>query len=133
MTSGPDEIFYVDDSPDDLFLANFQMRGGAYSFSLKTFNTGIAAILNMERRAARGELLPRMLVADHYMPITDGPEVFRLVRADHRFAGVLLASCSGGDDPNDRRAAEEAGADFILGKPLNLALCQDLIAPRRTA
>ena len=133
MTSVTAEIFYVDDSPDDLFLANYQMRGGGLSVALKTFSTGIAAIMDMERRAARGEALPSLLVADYYMPITDGPELLRLVRANDQFAGVLLASCSGGEDPRDRRAAEEAGADFILGKPLDLALCQELITRRRTA
>jgi hypothetical protein len=60
MTSGNAEIFYVDDSPDDLFLANYQMREGRFSFALKTFGTGIAAIMDMERRAARGEPLPGM-------------------------------------------------------------------------
>ncbi|UVC09781.1 response regulator [Rhizobium sp. TH2] len=133
MTSGTAEIFYVDDSPDDLFLANYQMREGGFSFALKTFSTGIAAIMDMERRAARGEALPLMLVADYYMPITDGPELFRLIRANRQLASVLLASCSGGDDPHDRKAAEEAGADFILGKPLDLALCQQLISRREIA
>jgi CheY-like chemotaxis protein len=133
MTSVSTEIFYVDDSPDDLFLANYQMRDGEFSFVLKTFSTGIAAIMDMERRAARGETLPLMLVADYYMPITDGPELFRLIRANRQLAGVLLASCSGGDDPRDRQAAQEAGADFILGKPLDLAVCQELISRREMA
>lgn len=131
MTSGAAEIFYVDDSPDDLFLANYQMRAGGFSFALKTFGSGIAAIVDMERRAARGEALPYLVIADYYMPITDGPEFFRLIRANPKFRGVLLASCSGGDDPHDRKTAEDAGADFILGKPLDLALCQELIASRR--
>lgn len=133
MTSGPAEIFYVDDSPDDLFLANHRMRAGGVSFALKTFSTGIAAIMDMERRVARGETLPGMLIADYYMPLIDGPELFRLIRANDRLASVALASCSGGDDPHDRRAAEEAGADFILDKPLDLALCQELLTRGRTA
>lgn len=133
MTSSPAEIFYVDDSPDDLFLANYQMRDAGLSVALRTFTTGIAALMDMERRAARGEALPSLLVADYYMPITDGPELFRLVRANHQFADVMLASCSGGDDPHDRQAAEEAGADFVLGKPLDLALCQEIIARRQPA
>lgn len=133
MTSGPTEIFYVDDSPDDLFLANYRMREGGFSFALKTFGTGIAAIMDMERRVARGETLPSLLVADYYMPLIDGPELFRLIRANHQLAGVALASCSGGDDPHDRSVAKEAGADFILDKPIDLALCQELITRRRTA
>lgn len=127
MTSAANEVFYVDDSPDDLLLVDYQMRQGSYDIVLKTFSTGIAAIIDMERRVAGGEPLPGLLVADHYMPITDGPELFRLIRANRQLDGVLLASCSGGDDPNDRQAAKDAGAEFFLEKPLDLALCQEIL------
>ena len=128
MTSTPYEIFYVDDSPDDLLLVDSQLRGGAHNISLRTFSTGIAAIMDMERRVARGEPLPALLVADFYMPITDGPELFRLIRANSRFDAVRLASCSGGDDPHERQLAMDAGAEFFLEKPLDLVICQKILS-----
>jgi CheY-like chemotaxis protein len=131
MTSAANEIFYVDDSPDDLLLVNYQMRSGSFDIVLKTFSTGIAVMMDMERRLARAERLPALVVADFYMPVVDGPELFRLIRANGRFDTVRLASCSGGDDPNDKQSARQAGAEFFLDKPLNLALCQEILAGTR--
>jgi CheY-like chemotaxis protein len=127
MTQLADEVFYVDDSPDDrLFATHCHQRGG-YSFPLVAYSTGFAVMLDIERRATRGEMLPRLLVADHYMPVMDGPELFRLVRADQRFSGIMLALCSGGDDPADWKAARDAGAQIVLQKPLDFDTCREIL------
>jgi CheY-like chemotaxis protein len=130
MTELVDEILYVDDSPDDRLFAEHCFRRGNYAFDLKMFSTGFAAILDMERRVARGERLPRLLIVDHYMPVMDGPELLRLVRANASLADVLLAVCSGGDDPTDLQMALDAGAQTVLTKPLDLDLCREIIAGR---
>jgi len=127
MTELVDEIYYVDDSPDDRLFAEHRFQRGNYPFQLKLFSTGFAAILDMERRAARGEPLPRLLVVDHYMPVMDGPELLRLVRAHAGFADVMLAVCSGGDDPTDLQTAKDAGAQMALAKPLDLDLCRAIL------
>jgi CheY-like chemotaxis protein len=127
MSDFRDEIFYVDDSPDDRMFAMHCHQKGGYRFLLTPFSTGFAAILDMERRAARSERLPRLLVVDHYMPVMDGPEMLRLVRADLRFSEVVLAVCSGGDDPLDLQTARDAGAEIVLQKPLDLDLCGDIL------
>lgn len=127
MTEFVDEVFYVDDSPDDrLFAAHCHQRGN-YPFQLKMFNTGFAAILDMERRVARGERLPRLLIVDHYMPVMDGPELLRLIRANAGLAELMLAVCSGGDDPTDLQTARDAGAQIVLPKPLDLDLCREIL------
>lgn len=128
MTDIVDEVFYVDDSPDDRLFANHCHQRGNYQFQLKTFSTGFAAILDMERRIARGEKLPRLLIVDHYMPVMDGPEMLRLVRDNPRLAEVMLVVCSGGDDPVDLLAAKDAGAQVILTKPLDLDVCREILA-----
>lgn len=128
MSDVADEVFYVDDSPDDRLFADHSYRKGEYPFELRMFSSGFAAILDMERRAARGDRLPRLLIADHYMPVMDGPELLRLVRANDGLSGVMLAICSGGDDPADHRTASDAGAEMILAKPLDLDLCREILA-----
>jgi CheY-like chemotaxis protein len=128
-----DEVFYVDDSPDDRLFAEHCLQQGTYAFRLRMFSTGFAAILDMERRVARGELLPRLLVADYYMPVMDGPELLSLVRANSALSGVRLAICSGGDDPGDIETARSAGAQFILAKPLDLDACGDIVSAAREA
>lgn len=128
MSDFNDEVFYVDDSPDDRMFALHRHQRGSYGFLLTAFSTGFAAIVDMERRAARSESLPRLLVVDHYMPVMDGPELLRLVRADFRFSEIVLAVCSGGDDPSDQQTARDAGAQIVLQKPLDLDLCRDVLA-----
>ena len=127
MTELVDEIFYVDDSPDDRLFAEHRFQRGDYPFQLKIFSTGFAAILDMERRIARNERLPRLLIVDHYMPVMDGPELLRLVHGHAGFADVMLAVCSGGDDPADLQAAKDAGAQMALAKPLNLDVCRAIL------
>lgn len=127
MTDIVDEILYVDDSPDDRLFAEHRFQRGGYSFRLKMFSTGFAAILDMERRVARGENLPRLVIVDHYMPVMDGPELLRLIRANASFADVRLAVCSGGDDPTDSQTAKDAGAQIVLEKPLDLELCRKIL------
>lgn len=51
MTDFVDEIFYVDDSPDDRMFATHCHQKGNYQFRLTVFSTGFAAILDIERRA----------------------------------------------------------------------------------
>lgn len=133
MSKFVDEILYVDDSPDDRLFAEHRFQRGKYAFQLKTFSTGFAAILDIERRVARGENLPRLLIVDHYMPIMDGPELLRLIRANASFTDILLAVCSGGDDPADVQAAKDAGAQIVLAKPLDLDLCSDILAGQMPA
>ena len=127
MTENVDEVFYVDDSPDDRLFANYSFDKGGYPFLLRTFSTGFAAMLDMERRVARREKLPRLLVVDHYMPIMDGPEMLRLVRRNAALENVILAVCSGGDDPLDRQTATDAGAQVMLSKPLDLDICAAIL------
>lgn len=127
MSEFVDDVFYVDDSPDDrLFAAHCHQKGG-YPFQLRMFATGFAAILDVERRLARGERLPRLIIVDQYMPVMDGPELLRLIRANPRLDEVMLALCSGGDDPTDLQAARDAGAQVTLQKPLDLDLCREFL------
>jgi CheY-like chemotaxis protein len=128
MTGLVDEVFYVDDSPDDRLFADLCYRKGDFPFGLRMFNTGFAAILDMERRAARSEMLPRLLIADYYMPVMDGPELLRLIRANAALSGITLAICSGADDPFNGRGADDAGAVIVLAKPLDLDLCREILA-----
>jgi CheY-like chemotaxis protein len=130
MSEPANEIFYVDDSPDDRLFAEHMHRRGAAPFTLRLYSTGFSAILDLQRRAARQLKLPGLIVADHYMPVMDGPELLGLIRANPAFDGIALATCSGGDDLSERRAAAEAGAQFFLGKPLDLEQCRIILLGR---
>lgn len=127
MADTDPEIFYIDDSPDDRFFAEYSASKSASPVRLKTYATGIAAIVDMERRIARAEKLPDLLVADHYMPIMDGPELLKQIRERDGMKSVRLVICSGGDDPVDVETAKAAGAAVVLPKPVDFEVCRALI------
>jgi CheY-like chemotaxis protein len=127
MADATKEIFYVDDSPDDRFFAEHSASKCAVPLRLKTYATGIAAILDMERRVARGESLPALLIADHYMPIMDGPELLQQIGGRDGMRSVRLVICSGGGDPVDVETALAAGAVAVLPKPVDFEICRKLI------
>lgn len=128
MAATRNEVFYIDDSGDDRFFVEHNFTRGEYTYVLKVFETGIAAIMDLDRRVARGEKLPDLVVADYYMPVMDGPEFLRSLRANDAFQSIKLAICSGGDDPADLETAKAAGAEFVLAKPLDLRACEALLS-----
>jgi CheY-like chemotaxis protein len=79
----------------------------------------------MERRGKRWrggvrkaiELLPDIIVTDLFMPIMDGRETIRRLKADERTRRIPIIACSGDDD-----AARVFGtwADVFLPKPCPL-------------
>lgn len=130
MNAPHQEILYVDDSPDDRLFARLSYDRGSYPFRLTILDCAQSALAALEDRLESGMPLPTLLVTDHYMPVIDGPELLRLVRADPRLSGMELATCSGGDDLTDIRIATEAGARLQFGKPLDLDLCRDTLSEK---
>lgn len=130
MADTGEEIFYVDDSADDRFFAEYSASRCAPPIQLKTYATGFAAILEMERRIARHDSLPALLIADHYMPMMDGPELLQQIRGRKGLQSVRLVICSGGDDPVDVETALAAGAAAMLPKPVDFEVCRKMIGER---
>lgn len=114
-------LFYVDDSRDDLFYLDYIRRKQQIEVDLFCFSTAETALEALEQRMAEGKGQPEMLVADLYMPLDSGAGLISRLRLDARFAGMRLCICSGSDAAEDRERAIEAGADFYLEKPLDLA------------
>ena len=114
-------LFYVDDSKDDLFYLDYMSRKQQIDVDLFCFSTAEAALEALERRVAEGKGPPDLLVADLYMPLDSGAGLISRLRRDSRFAGMRLCICSGSDAVEDRERAIEAGADYYLEKPLDLA------------
>jgi DNA-binding response OmpR family regulator len=73
-----------------------------------------------------------LIVTDVHMPVLDGLEVFRCVRAAHWVTPTIIVT--GDDAPDVRRMAARLGA-IVLSKPLDLdaleAAVRDLLAPRQ--
>jgi CheY-like chemotaxis protein len=63
------------------------------------------------------ELLPDIIITDLYMPVMDGWETIRRLRADERTRRIPIIACTGGEAPS---AAHDCWADVLLAKPCPL-------------
>jgi CheY-like chemotaxis protein len=63
------------------------------------------------------ELLPNIIITDLAMPIVDGWETIRRLRADERTRRIPIIACSGDEAPDP---AHDSWADLVLAKPCPL-------------
>jgi CheY-like chemotaxis protein len=132
MSSFQHELFYVDDSSDDIFLLQYARKSARPEINITAYTIGQEALDMLERRLSCLQPLPSMVVADFYMPVMDGPDLVRQIRAQPELNGVMIAICSGSNDPRDRAVARSAGADIFLEKPLDLNHCAWLMSGQFT-
>jgi CheY-like chemotaxis protein len=71
---------------------------------------------------------PRLVLLDRHLPDGDGLDIAREVRAVPRLAGVPILLLSASVLPVDREAAEAAGCDEFLDKPVRVATLLEAVA-----
>ncbi|MDB5614640.1 MAG: response regulator [Devosia sp.] len=103
------DILIAEDEPSILESLDFILRRAGWSISAVT--DGDAALEAVRR------LKPRMLVLDVMLPKRSGFDVLKQLRAsvDTRALPVLILTAKG--QQQDRRIAEELGADSFVTKP----------------
>jgi CheY-like chemotaxis protein len=74
-----------------------------------------------------GAFKPDVMLIDVGLPVMDGYELVRRLRADAALASVRLIAVTGYGQESDRRRALEAGFDEHLVKPVDLARLQSLL------
>lgn len=95
-------ILVVDDEPDERFLVGRVLRKQGHEVTVA--ENGAAGL-----KVAR-EQVPDLVVTDVMMPVMDGVEFIRRLRADPATAGIPILAASG-----DTHLA--GAADAILDKP----------------
>jgi CheY-like chemotaxis protein len=118
-------VFYVDDSRDDLFYAQYLCSKQQADIELTCFHTSKAAIEALTAGQTQGLALPHLLVVDLYMPVDSGLGLVEWLRADERFSSMRIAVCSGSDAEADRQRALACGADLYVEKPIDLSALAD--------
>jgi signal transduction histidine kinase len=101
----------VDDNPmDRILMRSLLERGG---FQVTEAENGIAALALFEREP------PALIVADIIMPNMSGLDFCRAIRANPQHVDIPILLASGLREQDAIGAAYEAGANDIIGKPLN--------------
>ena len=113
-------ILVADDNADALeTLATVLELGGHEVFSAAN---GSLALECAERH------LPEVALLDIGMPLLDGYEVARRIRAQAWGKRITLVALTGWGQDSDRRRSQEAGFDSHLVKPLDLEKLTQLLA-----
>jgi two-component system alkaline phosphatase synthesis response regulator PhoP len=116
----PPRILVVDDAPDVRKIHTRFLHGSG--MEVATAENGTAA-LDAARR-----ITPDVVVTDVDMPVMDGLDLCRQLRADATTRGIVVVVVTG-DAPDQAQAALDAGCDAVLGKPCSRTL---LLATIRT-
>jgi two-component system cell cycle response regulator DivK len=104
----PVNILIADDYEDNLELLRLLLVAADYEV--------IEARNGAECLKLARQLRPDLIMVDLSMPVLDGWEMFRALRADERTASILcIAVTAHGDADRDR--ALQAGFDAYLSKP----------------
>ena len=61
-----------------------------------------------------------LIILDVHMPLYDGTEVLRMLRARHRLRPVKVIALTADPLPQTRQELERAGLDGFLAKPVDL-------------
>lgn len=103
------DILIAEDEPSILESLDFILRRAGWS--IESVTDGEAALAALRR------LKPRVVVLDVMLPKRSGFEVLKQIRADEatRDLPVLILTAKG--QAQDRRTAEELGADGFVTKP----------------
>jgi len=107
----PETILIVDDEPDvsDLLVYNLQKAG---------YKTVTARDGNVALQKARDEV-PSLILLDLMLPLMDGTEVCRHLKADSKTAHIPIIMLTAKAEEVDRVVGLELGADDYVTKPFS--------------
>lgn len=104
-------VLIVDDEPDAREALKAALEIDGYrTLSASTADEALALMATHE---------PVCVILDLLMPGVGGTELTQRIRAAHGTAVVLIA-LTGSTRPADEAAAETAGIDYVLRKPLDI-------------
>lgn len=103
-------ILIIEDDPASLELARYLLAAAGHA-TLVASDGGTGLELAVSAR-------PDLVICDLQMPVLDGFEVARRLRADAAWRRVPLVAVSAFSMPGDREAALAAGFDAYYSKPI---------------
>jgi CheY-like chemotaxis protein len=121
LAAGPTgmRVVVVDDNEDAaLLVAHSLERDG---FAVRVANTGAVAI-DLCR-----DHLPVAAILDIGLPVIDGYELARRIRAIPELAKICLIAMTGYGQAADRERAKQAGFDHHLVKPVTIAALRAIL------
>lgn len=105
-------------SPLVLVVDDFEDNRAMYVEYLEFQGLRVAEAVNGEQAVAKAtELLPQVVVMDLSLPVMDGWEATRRIKADPRTASIRVIALTGHAEPAHAKKALDAGCDDFVAKP----------------
>jgi signal transduction histidine kinase/ActR/RegA family two-component response regulator len=120
----PQRVLVVDDNVDA--ARTLQTLLALHGVQVSVVHDGAQAVETVGRE------LPEAVVMDIGMPVMNGYEAARRIRARHSPSEVMLIALTGWGQYADRARATEAGFDFHFVKPLEVEALMACLAGQRT-
>jgi CheY-like chemotaxis protein len=113
------------DAPLILVVDDFEDNRAMYVEYLQFQGFRVAEAVNGEEAVARTlALSPTVVVMDLSLPVMDGWEATRRIKADPKTAGIRVIALTGHAEPAHAKKALDAGCDDFVAKP---CLPEDLL------
>lgn len=106
----PAKILLVDDEPDILEILEYNLRKEGYDVA--TAGNGEEGLRKAE------EFQPDLIILDIMMPVMDGVEVCRQLRAKPDFQNTIITFLTAREEDYSQIAALDTGGDDYITKPI---------------
>jgi CheY-like chemotaxis protein len=125
-----DAILLVEDCEDDIFLMKRALKGAGIKNRLIVMEDGQQAIDYLDGRGEFSDRathpLPALIFLDLKLPIKDGFEVLKWIRANDLFECMIVVVLTSSNEPRDIKASYSLGANSYLVKPPTVDQLQEL-------
>jgi two-component system response regulator len=104
MTDTPADILLVEDDPNDLKLALHAFRAHALANPVSVARDGAEAlefVFRTDRYAGRPGGNPRVILLDLKLPLVDGLDILRRLKADPRTRAIPVVALSSSREERD--------------------------------
>jgi two-component system response regulator len=120
----PTRVLLVEDNPDDLELAQLAFRRGRFANAIDVARDGSEALEHLfcEGRFADRDPddEPRLVLLDIKLPLVDGIDVLRTIKADARTRHIPVVMLTSSAEDRDLHACYELGANSYIVKPVDM-------------
>jgi two-component system response regulator len=122
MVSEHKVILLVEDDPNDVELVLRVFRKTALAGRTVVVRDGVEALDYLRctgAYASRPAVLPQVVLLDLNLPVLDGLEVLRRIRADDRTRRVPVVILTSSNEDSDKLTSYDLGANSFVRKPVD--------------
>ena len=130
-------ILLVEDNPDDRELMRLAFARSEIPHNLTVVSDGLEALNYLQERASYNdaitlndyslEHMPALIILDLNLPIIDGIEILRRIRADPRTKILPVVIISSSNEPQDLIDSYINGCNSYIRKPIHFTQLQNFV------